>query len=183
MTEPLVFGLEGEHPLCAADVFVAPQVVLVGRVRLERAASVWYGSVLRGDEDDIVVGEETNVQDGCVLHADPGFAVVLGRRVTVGHRAVVHGARVDDDVLVGMGAVLLNGAHVGTGSVIAAGAVVTSGTEIPEGSLVAGVPAKVVRPTGQVELDMIARAAASYVRRAERHRAGLEAHEEAGGRA
>ena len=165
MTAPLVFGLEGEHPVCAADAFVAPQVVLVGRVRLERGASVWYGSVLRGDEDDIVVGEETNVQDGCVLHADPGFPVILGRRVTVGHRAVVHGAR------------------VGSGSVIAAGAVVTSGTEIPQGSLVAGVPAKVVRPTGQPELDMIARGATSYVRRAARHRAALGALQEVGGRA
>lgn len=171
--EALVYGLDEHLPALAPDVFVAPSAVVIGRVRIGRGSSVWYGSVLRGDEDDIVLGEETNVQDGCVLHADAGYPAVLGDRVTVGHRAVVHGARIDDDVLVGMGAVLLNGVRVGSHSVVAAGAVVTSGTEVPPGSLVAGVPGKVRRETGQEEREMIARASAAYVRRADRHRRGI----------
>jgi carbonic anhydrase/acetyltransferase-like protein (isoleucine patch superfamily) len=128
--------------------------------------------VLRGDEE-IVIGEDTNVQDLSMMHADPGFPAVLEDRVTVGHRAIVHGATVEDDVLVGMGAILLNGARIGSGSVIAAGAVVTPGTEIPENSLVVGLPAKVVREVRNSDRQMIRHASESYVRKSEVHR-GVE---------
>jgi carbonic anhydrase/acetyltransferase-like protein (isoleucine patch superfamily) len=128
--------------------------------------------VLRGDEE-IVIGEDTNVQDLSMMHADPGFPAVLEDRVTVGHRAIVHGATVEDDVLVGMGAILLNGARIGSGSVIAAGAVVTPGTEIPENSLVVGLPAKVVREVRDSDRQMIRHASESYVRKSEVHR-GVE---------
>lgn len=167
---PRVLALGDAVPEIADDAFVALGATVVGRVRLAARSSVWYGSVLRGDAEAIVVGERTNVQDGCVVHADPGFPAVLGAGVTVGHRAVVHGCQVDDDVLIGMGAVVMNGVRVGRGSLIAAGAVVTQHTEIPEGSLVAGVPARVVRPVDDRERGMIATAARHYVERIERHR-------------
>lgn len=125
--------------------FVHPSAVLIGDVTLAPHASVWPHASLRGDMGPIVVGEGTSVQDGCVLHTDPGGSVVLGRDVTVGHRAVVHGARVDDGTIVGMGAILLEGSVVGEGSIVAAGAVVREGQVVPPHSLVAGVPAKVLR--------------------------------------
>jgi carbonic anhydrase/acetyltransferase-like protein (isoleucine patch superfamily) len=167
---PRVLALGDATPEIADDAFIAMGATVIGRVRLGSRSSVWYGSVLRGDTETIAVGERTNIQDGCVVHADPGFPTVLGDGVTVGHRAVVHGSRVDDEVLIGMGAVLMNGVRVGRGSVIAAGAVVTQHTEIPEGSLVAGVPARVLRPVGDRERDMIATGARHYVEHAARHR-------------
>jgi carbonic anhydrase/acetyltransferase-like protein (isoleucine patch superfamily) len=171
---PRVLALGDDAPELADDAFVAMGATLVGRVRLGSRSSVWYGSVLRGDAEAIVIGERTNVQDGCVVHADPGFPVVLGDGVTVGHRAVVHGCQVEGDVLIGMGAVLMNGVRVGRGSLVAAGAVVTQNTEIPENSLVAGVPAKVLRAVNDRERDMIAAGARHYVEHASRHRdAGL----------
>lgn len=167
---PQVLALGDDVPEIADDAFVASGATVVGRVRLASRSSVWYGTVVRGDTEVIEIGERTNLQDGCVVHADPGFPTVLGDGITVGHRAVIHGCRIADDVLVGMGAVLMNGVHVGRGSVIAAGAVVTQDTTIPEGSLVAGVPAKVVRPVGDDEREMIAHGARHYVELAARHR-------------
>ncbi len=170
---PLVAAIEGREPEIAGDVWIAPSAVVVGHVVIGPGSSVWYGSVLRGDDDDIVLGTDCNVQDGCVLHADKGLPTVLGDRVSLGHGAIVHGARIDDDVLVGMHATVLNGAHVGSNSLIAAGAVVTPGTRVPPGSLVAGVPGKVVRPAGDSERAMIARTPGSYKAKAQRHRASL----------
>lgn len=126
--------------------------------------------MLRGDDEEITIGEDTNVQDLSLLHADPGFPAVLGDRVTVGHRAIVHGATVESDVLVGMGAVLLNGAKIGSGSVVAAGAVVTPGTEVTENSLVAGLPAKVIREVRDSDREMIRHASESYVKKSGLHR-------------
>src|SRR5690606_37607495 len=167
---PRVLAVGDAAPDIADDVFLAPGATVVGRVRLGPGASVWYGSVIRADSEDVIVGAQTNVQDGCVLHSDRGFPTVVGDRVTIGHRAVVHGCRVADDVLIGMGAVVMNGAQVGTGSLVAAGAVVTPGTEVPEGSLVAGVPAKVVRPVNEREREMIAVGYRNYGELAARHR-------------
>ena len=144
------------------EAFVAPTAVVVGAVTLGPRSSIWYGSVARADEETIVIGPDSNVQDGCALHSDPGFPLVVGRGVTVGHRVVLHGARVDDDVLVGMGSVVMNGAHIGSGSIVAAGAVVTPGTEVPPGSVVAGVPARVVRAATADDLAHIRGNAASY---------------------
>ncbi len=170
MQEPFFGALDGHRPQIAESAFVAPATVVVGRVRIGACSSVWYGSVLRGDDEEIVIGEDTNVQDLSMMHADPGYPAVLGNRVTIGHRAIVHGATVEDDVLVGMGAIVLNGARIGSGSVIAAGAVITPGTEVPENSLVAGLPAKVIREVRDSDREMIRHAFESYVRKSDVHR-------------
>ena len=164
---------EGASPLVPEGCFVAPGATLVGRVTLGEGASVWYGAVLRADGDTIGVGAGSNVQDGCVLHADPGFPVAVGSGVSIGHGAVVHGCTVGDEVLVGMGARVLNGARIGAGSLIAAGAVVLEGTVVPPGSLVAGVPGKVRRELGAEELAGVVANARAYVELARRHAQAL----------
>jgi carbonic anhydrase/acetyltransferase-like protein (isoleucine patch superfamily) len=141
----LITGIGGRRPRIDGTAFVAPTASVIGEVTLGAGASVWYGAVLRGDVERITVGADSNIQDNCTLHADPGFPVTIGERVSVGHNAVVHGATVGDDCLVGMGATVLNGAVVGTGSLVAAQALVPQGMVVPPGSLVAGVPAKVKR--------------------------------------
>jgi carbonic anhydrase/acetyltransferase-like protein (isoleucine patch superfamily) len=125
-----------------ASAWVAPNATLVGDVSLGERASVWFGCVLRGDLEPIVVGDETNVQDGTIVHVDRGSPVRIGRRVTIGHRSVVHGCVVEDEATIGMGAVLLSGSRIGRGALVAAGALVTEGFEVPEGMIAAGVPAK-----------------------------------------
>lgn len=157
------------------SAFVHPRAFVCGDVRLGARASVWPMAVVRGDTEAITVGDDSNVQDGAVLHADPGVPCTVGARVTIGHRAIVHGALVDDDVLVGMGAILLNGVRVGRGSIVGAGAVCPEGMTVPEDSLVLGVPARVVRATTAAERDRIARSAASYVAQRARHAAGAVA--------
>src|SRR4051794_27599678 len=143
--------IEGSRPSVDPQAWVAPGAVLAGRVQLGAEASVWYTGVLRGDMDSITVGARSNIQDGTVVLADPGFPVTVGSGVSVGHRAVLHGCTVEDDVLIGMGAVVLNGARIGSGTIVAAGAVITQGAEIPPNSLVAGVPGKVRKETGEDE--------------------------------
>jgi carbonic anhydrase/acetyltransferase-like protein (isoleucine patch superfamily) len=157
--------LDFGSPAIDDDAFVAPTAVVVGAVTMGPRSSLWYGAVARADDEVIEIGAGSNVQDGCTLHSDPGFPLVVGRGVTVGHRVVLHGARVDDDVLVGMGSVVMNGAHIGSGSIVAAGAVVTQGTQVPPGSLVAGVPARVVREATDDDLRHIRGNAASYTDR------------------
>ena len=152
-------------PSIDAEAFVAPTAVVVGAVTMGPRSSIWYGAVARADAEVIEIGEGSNVQDGSTLHSDPGFPLVIGRGVTVGHRVVLHGARVDDDVLVGMGSVVMNGAHIGSGSIIAAGAVVTQGKEFPPRSVIAGVPAKVVREATDDDQLHITGNAASYTDR------------------
>jgi carbonic anhydrase/acetyltransferase-like protein (isoleucine patch superfamily) len=169
-----VLGLDDLVPDIAPDAWVAPGATVVGDVRIGPRSSVWYGSVVRADSERVVIGEDCNVQDGCVLHADPGFPTLIGDRVSVGHGAIVHGAVLESDTLIGMGAVVLNGARVGSGSLVAAGAVVRGGTEVPPGSLVAGVPAAVRRPVTEAERETIARTPGGYVARAERHRGARE---------
>jgi carbonic anhydrase/acetyltransferase-like protein (isoleucine patch superfamily) len=154
------------------SAWVAPTAVLVGRVRLGAGASAWYGAVLRGDGDDIGVGARSNVQDGAVLHADPGFPVSVGDGVVIGHGAVVHGCTVEDGVLVGMGSTVLNGVRIGAGSLVAAGSVLLEGTQVPPGSMVAGVPAKVRRPVTDDEAAGIRLVAEHYVELARQHAAG-----------
>lgn len=171
MQPPLVGALGDRVPTVHDTAFVAPTAVVVGDVTLGPRASVWYGAVVRADAEVVVIGADSNVQDGCTLHSDPGSPLVLGERVTVGHRVVLHGARVDDDVLVGMGAVVMNGAHIGAGSIVAAGAVVTEGAVVPPGSLVAGVPATVVRALGDAAVERIRANAVSYTDRLDQHRA------------
>jgi carbonic anhydrase/acetyltransferase-like protein (isoleucine patch superfamily) len=168
LQEPFFGAVDSRRPQIAEDAFIAPAAVVIGRVRIGARSSMWYGSVLRGDDEEII-GEDSNVQDLSVMHADPGYPAVLGDRVTVGPRAIAHRARVEDDILIGMGAILLNGAKIGPGSVIAAGAVVTPGAEIPPASLVAGIPAKVLRPVRETDTEMIGHAFESYVRKSGVH--------------
>jgi carbonic anhydrase/acetyltransferase-like protein (isoleucine patch superfamily) len=147
----------------ANDVFIAPGAIVVGAVELHAESSVWYGSVLRGDINRIVVGAQSNVQDGSVLHVSDDFACVLGERVSVGHRAVVHACTVGDEVLVGTGAIIMDGAQIGARSIVAAGALVTKNTIVPEGSLVMGSPARVVRALSVEEQQANAKLALKYV--------------------
>lgn len=170
MAEALIMGVGGREPEVDPEAFVAPTAVVVGSVRLARGASVWYQAVLRGDAESIAIGADSNIQDNCTVHADPTFPVEVGERVTVGHNAVLHGCTVEDDVLVGMGARVLNGARIGSGSLIAAGAVVPQGMQVEPGSLVAGVPAKVKRPLTEDELNAIKANAEGYLLLAEAHR-------------
>ncbi|MFO7545752.1 MAG: gamma carbonic anhydrase family protein [Trueperaceae bacterium] len=179
MTEALVFPYEGHGPDLDPSAFVAPGATVLGRVRLGEGASVWYGSVLRGDNEWIDVGPGVNVQDGCVLHTDPGRPVRIGAESSLGHGAVVHGCEVADHALVGIRAVVLNGCRVGRYAIVAAGAVVRPGFEVPDGTLVAGVPAKVVREVRDDERAMIDRIAASYRRKAGVHRQALAEHRSA----
>jgi carbonic anhydrase/acetyltransferase-like protein (isoleucine patch superfamily) len=167
------FPVGGHAPDVAADAWLAPTAVVAGRVRIGAGTSIWYGSVLRAEDEDVTVGGGCNVQDNCVLHADPGFPCILGDHVSLGHRAVVHGAQVFDHVLIGMGAVVLNGGRIGSWSLVAAGAVLRPGMQVPEGSMVAGVPAKVVRATTGHERDLIRYTAAAYLHKAAQHREGL----------
>ena len=159
---PLVVPFDGRHPVVHEEAWVAPTAVLVGAVELGARASVWYGAVVRADNDAITIGPRSNLQDGVVVHADPGVPVTVGAGVSVGHRAVVHGCTIGDDVLVGMGAVVLNRARIGAGSLIAAGTVVLEGAEIPPGSLVAGLPGKVRRELTGAEREAIVQNAANY---------------------
>jgi carbonic anhydrase/acetyltransferase-like protein (isoleucine patch superfamily) len=162
--------LNGHAPVLGSGAFVHDAAEVIGRVRLGARASVWPRAVIRGDTEEIAVGEETNVQDGAVLHADPGMPCRLGARVTVGHLACVHGCRIGDEVLIGMGAILMNGARIGDGSIVGAGAVVLEGVEVPPGSMVLGVPARVVRPLGAQERAGLRGSAARYVELIEAHR-------------
>ncbi len=157
-------------PQVGAGAYVDDTAVVVGRVVLGARASVWPTAVLRGDTDVISVGDDTNVQDGAVLHADEGVPCTVGRAVTVGHRAIVHGCTVEDGCLIGMGAIVMNGAVVESGSIIGAGAVVSEGTRVPANSLVVGVPGRVRRATTDQEREAIAASARHYVGMIERHR-------------
>ena len=160
----------GDHtPKTAADAWVALGAFVIGDVVLDDRSSVWYGAVLRGDGDAIRIGARSNIQDSAVVHTDPGYPVSVGSGVSVGHGAVLHGCTVEDDVLVGMNATVLNGARVGAGSLIAAGALVPENAVIPPGSLVAGVPGKVRRELAAAELDHVRTNAENYVELARRH--------------
>ncbi|MET8956392.1 gamma carbonic anhydrase family protein [Streptomyces sp. NPDC004393] len=166
----LIAGIGGRDPEVDGDAFVSPTSVVIGGVTLHAGASVWYGAVLRGDVERITVGAHSNVQDNCTLHADPGFPVSVGERVSVGHNAVVHGATVEDDCLIGMGATVLNGAVIGAGSLVAAQALVPQGMRVPPGSLVAGVPAKVKRELTAEEREGITLNGTMYAELAKAHR-------------
>ncbi|MFG3100656.1 gamma carbonic anhydrase family protein [Streptomyces sp. NPDC048182] len=170
----LITGIGGKDPKVDPGAFVAPTSSVIGDVTLGAGASVWYGAVLRGDCEGISVGADSNVQDNCTLHSDPSFPVSVGERVSIGHNAVVHGATVEDDCLIGMGATVLNGAVIGAGSLVAAQALVPQGMRVPPGSLVAGVPAKVKRELSEEERQGITLNGTMYVQLAAAHR---EAHE------
>lgn len=166
----MIRALSGQVPRLGPGAFVHEAAEVIGRVTLGARSSVWPRAVIRGDTEDIVVGEDANVQDGAVLHADPGFPCTLGDRVTVGHLACVHGCTVEEESLIGIGAVVLNGARIGAGSIVGAGAVVPEGLAIPEGSMVLGIPGRVVRALGDAEREGLRASAARYVAMIEVHR-------------
>lgn len=160
-----------DSPRVAPSAWVHPAATVIGRVTLGDDVSIWPGAVLRGDRDAITVGAETNVQDGAVLHCDPGLPCTIGARVTIGHRAVVHGCTVEDGAMIGIGAIVLNGAVIGAGSLVAAGTVVAEGKVIPPGSLVMGVPGRVLGPLTEEQRKRVARGYATYVELKESYRA------------
>ncbi|MGW8554520.1 gamma carbonic anhydrase family protein [Streptomyces tubercidicus] len=166
----LISPVGGKEPKVDQKAFTAPTSVVLGEVTMGPGASVWYQTVLRADCGPIVLGADSNVQDNCTVHVDPGFPVTVGERVSVGHNAVLHGCTVEDDVLIGMGATVLNGAHIGAGSLVAAQALVPQGMRVPPGSLVAGVPAKVKRQLSDEEREGIKLNAVMYLELAAQHR-------------
>ena len=161
-------------PEVADSAWVAPGAHVVGDVRLGEGASVWYGAVLRGDTEPIQIGARTNIQDGCVVHADPGYPAIIGADCVVGHKAVVHGCEIGDGCLIGMGAIILNGAKIGAGSIVAAGALVPENKEFPPRSLIVGVPAKRVKDVSEEQTEDIARGVRTYIERAASHRESLQ---------
>jgi len=170
-----IYDLDGASPQLPADgdYWVAPGAVLIGKVRLLKGASVWFGAVLRGDNDWITIGEQANVQDHAVIHADPGQPVTIGRGVTIGHRAIVHSASVGDDSLIGMGAILLNRAWIGARCLVGAGALVTEDKRFEDGKLIVGAPARAVRDLSEEQIAGLHRSARIYVENSRRYAAGL----------
>ena len=166
-----LLSVDGHHPQVDPLAWVAPTATLIGRVRLAPGASVWYGCVLRGDGDLISIGRDSNIQDLTVAHVDPERPITVGQRVSVGHRAILHGCTIGDEVLVGMGAIVLNDATVGDGALIAAGALIPEGREIPPRSLVVGSPGRVVRELTDDEHARVVANASTYLRLAATHRA------------
>lgn len=171
----MIYALDGQTPDIHPDAWIAPGAHVMGRVRIHAGASIWFGAVLRGDNEWIEVGEETNVQENSVLHTDWGYPLTIGARCTIGHKAMLHGCVIADGSLVGMSATVLNGARIGAGCLIGAGALVTEGKVIADGSLVMGAPGRVVRGLDDAARAGLLASAAGYAANARRFRAGFEA--------
>lgn len=170
-----LYEFEGHTPSLPddGDAWVAPDAHVIGKCVLGRDSSVWFGAVLRGDNEAIVLGDRSNIQEHVVCHTDPGHPLVVGNGCTIGHRAILHGCRIGDNSLVGMGAIILNGAVIGENCLIGAGALVAEGKVIPPGSLVLGMPGKIVRTLEEADFERQRRSAAGYVEKSRRFRAGL----------
>ncbi len=171
-----IYALDGQAPEFPGegDYWVAETAVLIGRVRLKHEASVWWGAVLRGDNEWIELGERSQIQDNCTLHTDPGFPLTIGSNCVIGHDVILHGCTVGDESLVGMGAIVLNGAKIGKNCLVGAGAVVTEGKEFPDNSLIVGAPARVIRTLDEKAAAMIREGADIYVRRWKDYAKGLK---------
>jgi carbonic anhydrase/acetyltransferase-like protein (isoleucine patch superfamily) len=169
----MIYALDGHAPQVDPDTWIAPDANLIGRIVVMAGASVWFGATLRGDNEEIVVGTGTNVQENCVLHTDMGYPLVIGANCTIGHKAMLHGCTIGDGSLIGMGATVLNGARIGRGCLIGAGALITEGKEIPDGSLVMGAPGKVVRELDAEAQARLLKSAAGYQANMRRFRVGL----------
>jgi carbonic anhydrase/acetyltransferase-like protein (isoleucine patch superfamily) len=171
-----IYELAGDKPEFPADgqYWVAETATLIGRVRLRSEASVWWGAVLRGDNEWIEIGERSQVQDNSTLHTDPGFPLTIGAGCVIGHNVVLHGCTVGDRSLIGMGAILLNGARIGANSLVGAGAVVTEGKEFPDNSLIVGAPARATRSLDEAAAKLIDWSADHYVKNYRRYAAGLK---------
>ena len=171
-----IYAIDGQAPELPGEgrYYLADSAVLIGRVRLKVDASVWFGAVLRGDNEWIEIGERSDVQDNCTLHTDPGFPITIGANSLIGHNVVLHGCSIGDNALIGMGAVLLNGVRIGNNSLVGAGALVTEGKKFPDNSLIVGAPARAIRTLDQAAIDLIREGADIYVRRSRHYRAGLK---------
>jgi carbonic anhydrase/acetyltransferase-like protein (isoleucine patch superfamily) len=167
-----IYQFEAWIPQIADSAWVADSASVIGRVRMDECANVWYGAVLRGDNDLIHLGRNTNVQDGCVLHTDAGLPLLLADNVTVGHQVMLHGCSIGEGTLIGIQAVVLNGVKIGRNCIVGAGSVVTEGKEFPDGSMIIGSPAKLVRALTPAHYDMLSRLAGHYVAQTQRHRNG-----------
>lgn len=171
-----IYELDGVGPTLPAsgNCWIAPSAEVMGNVILKENASVWYGCVLRGDNDPIIIGENTNVQDLSVIHTDIGAPVTIGANVTIGHRVILHGCAIGDDTLIGMGSTILNRVRIGRNCIIGANALIPEGKEIPDNSLVMGAPGKVIKDISEVQLQVIKMSAHHYVENWQRHKAGIK---------
>jgi carbonic anhydrase/acetyltransferase-like protein (isoleucine patch superfamily) len=171
-----IYELDGQAPEFPGEdqYWVAETAVLIGRVRLKREASVWFGAVLRGDNEWIELGEGSQIQDNATLHTDPGFPMVIGKNCVIGHKVMLHGCTIGDNTLIGMGAIILNGAKIGNNCLVGAGALVTEGKTFPDNSLIVGAPARAIRTLDDKARTMIANGANVYVQRAKQYAKGLK---------
>jgi carbonic anhydrase/acetyltransferase-like protein (isoleucine patch superfamily) len=171
-----IYELDGQAPELPADgnFFIADTATVIGRVRLHDSASVWFGAVLRGDNEWIEIGENSNVQDNSTCHTDMGFPLTIGKNCTVGHNVILHGCTIEDDALVGMGSIVMNGARIGRGSVVGAGSVITEGKQFPEYSLIIGSPARVIRTLDPAQVARMGSAAKFYVANGARFKKGMK---------
>ena len=170
----MIYTLEGRTPKFLGDYFIAENAAVIGSVTLHHNASIWWGCTVRGDTDDLIIGENTNVQDGSVLHTDPGIKLRIGRDCTIGHMVMLHGCEIGDNPLVGIGSVILNNVKIGKNCIIGAKTLLTEGKVIPDNSLVMGAPGKVVRPVSEQEAKFLTLQAQHYVQNAARYRAQLK---------
>jgi carbonic anhydrase/acetyltransferase-like protein (isoleucine patch superfamily) len=169
-----IYQLGGDTPEIDASAWVADSATLIGKVTLGAGATVWFGATLRGDNERITIGANSNVQEGTVMHTDPGHPLDVGDNVTIGHQAMLHGCTIGDGSLIGIQAVILNGARIGRGCLVGAGALVTEGKAFPDGSLILGTPAKVVRQLTPEDQARLLESAANYARRGQRYQAELK---------
>ena len=170
------YQLDGQAPELPADgnYFIADTAAVIGKVRLLNGASVWFGAVLRGDNEWIEIGENSNVQDNSTCHTDLGFPLTIGKNCTIGHNVILHGCAIEDDALVGMGSIVMNGARIGRGSIVGAGSVITEGKQFPEHSLIIGSPARVIRTLDPAQVAKMGGAAKFYVSNGARFNKGLK---------
>ncbi|QKC97112.1 gamma carbonic anhydrase family protein [Mesorhizobium sp. NZP2298] len=171
-----LYAIEGTEPSFAdaGSNWIAPDATLIGDIRVGRNAGFWFGVVIRGDNEPVVIGADTNVQEHTVMHTDPGFPLTIGEGCTIGHRAMLHGCTIGDNSLIGMGAIVLNGARIGRNSLVGAGALVTEGKEFPDNSLIVGSPAKAIRVLDDAAVARLRGSAAHYVANGKRFMAGLK---------
>jgi carbonic anhydrase/acetyltransferase-like protein (isoleucine patch superfamily) len=175
-----IYTLDGIHPRLHASAWVADSATVIGDVVMGQDASVWFGTVVRGDTATLTIGAGSNIQDLSVLHADVGVPLLIGERVTVGHKVMLHGCTIGDETLIGIGAVVLNGARIGRNCLVGAGALVTEGKEFPDGSMIIGSPARVVKQLTPEQIEGLRESARRYVANAKRYRAGLALGERMG---
>ncbi|MDH3695002.1 MAG: gamma carbonic anhydrase family protein [Gammaproteobacteria bacterium] len=161
----MLYSLSDQRIVVKGESFIAPDATLIGAITLEKNASIWFGTVIRADNEPVIVGESSNIQDGCVIHVDPGYPATIGANVTVGHKAMLHGCTIGAGSLIGINSVIMNGARIGESCIIGASSLITEGKEIPPRSLVMGSPGKMVRGITDKEADNLLEAAQVYVRK------------------